>query len=246
MVHESLFELPLRARLCSAEEIEQVRVLERLRGQFGVGGWQRPGEVGDGVALTLVPPVLDLNREHVAAPARFARLGGVPEAHGPVVNLLQQCDVVVPGDLCKHLLHDFAFGPSCGECAHVLEVARRESPHVRERHPEVVREAIDGPGAPAFPLLAGENRLADVPVEQHHRLVCGQHDAHAFGPDALLDLTEQDPVVGRQLFPARRRGDRSAREPASQRFPFRHRPRVSKFRLMIACARTVLSGRETR
>ena len=76
-----------------------------------VYGRQRPREVGDGTTLALVQPVLDLNGEHVAAPARFARLGGVPEAHAIVVNLLQQCDIVVPGDLCKHLLHDFALGP---------------------------------------------------------------------------------------------------------------------------------------
>ena len=145
--------------------------------------------------------------------SRLACLGGVPEANPLVAKLLQQGDVVVPGDLCKHLLHDFALAPGRGEGAHVLEVAGRESPHVRERLPEVVRKAVDGPGAPAFPLLAGENRLADVPVEQHHRLVGGQHHAHAFRTDALLDLTEQGRVVSGQLSPARRCGDRSVRAP---------------------------------
>ena len=48
-------------------------------------------------------------------------------------------------------------------------IAGRESPHVRERLPEVVRKSVDSPGAPAFPLLAGENRRAYVSVEHHHR-----------------------------------------------------------------------------
>ena len=151
---------------------------------------------------------------------------------------MQQRQIAAPGDLCNGALHNFALGPGRGEGAHVLEVAGRESPHVRERLPEVVRKAVDGPGAPAFPLLAGENRLADVPVEQHHRLVGGQHNAHAFRADALLDLTEQGRVVSGQLSPARRCGDRRIRAPAPHGFPFRHSPRASKFRLMLAASRT--------
>ena len=60
MVHETLLQLPFRARLGGAEEVEQVRVLERLRGQIGVGRRQRPREVGDGAALALVQAALDL------------------------------------------------------------------------------------------------------------------------------------------------------------------------------------------
>ena len=44
VVHETLLQLPFRARLGGAEEVEQVRVLECLRGQIGVRRWQRPGE----------------------------------------------------------------------------------------------------------------------------------------------------------------------------------------------------------
>ena len=91
------------------------------------------------------------------------------------------------------------------------------------------------PASPAFPLLAGKNRPADVPVEQHHRLVGGQHNAHAFRADALLDLTEQGRVVSGQLSPARRCGDRSVRALAPHGLPFRHGPRASKFRLMLRC-----------
>ena len=160
---------------------------------------------------------------------------------------MQQRQIAAPGDLCNGALHNFALGPGRREGAHVLEVAGRESPHVRERLPEVVRKAVDGPGAAAFPLLAGKNRLADVPVEQHHRLVGGQHNAHAFRADALLDLTEQGGVVSGQLSPARRCGDGSVRAPAPHGLPFRtlaipplrrHSSIASKFRLMLAASRT--------
>ena len=60
VVHETLLELPFRARLGGAEEVEQVRVPECLRGQIGVGRRQRPREVGDGAALPLVQARADL------------------------------------------------------------------------------------------------------------------------------------------------------------------------------------------
>ena len=60
VIHETLLELPFRARLGGAEEVEQVRGLERLRGQIGVGRRQRLREVGDGAALTLVQARADL------------------------------------------------------------------------------------------------------------------------------------------------------------------------------------------
>ena len=151
---------------------------------------------------------------------------------------MQQRQIAAPGDLCNGALHDFALGPSCGEGAHVLEVAGGESLHVRERLLEVVRKAVDRPRAPAFALLAGENRLADVPVEQHHRVVGGQHDANAFRANALLDLAEQGGVVSGQRSPARRRGDPSARAPAPNGLPFRHSRSAWKFRLMVAASRT--------
>ena len=60
VVDETLLQLPFRARLGGAEEVEQVRVLECLRGQIGIGGRQRPGEVGGRLSLPLVQAALDL------------------------------------------------------------------------------------------------------------------------------------------------------------------------------------------
>ena len=85
--------------------------------------------------------------------------------------------------------------PSGGEGATAFEVAERESPHVQERLAEVVRDAEDGAGTPALPLEAHENRVPDVSAKQKHRLVRGQHDAHALRANALLVLT-QGGVVG--------------------------------------------------
>ena len=60
VVHETLFELPFRARFGGAEEVEQVRVLERLRGQIGVGLRQRLRKIRDRLSLPLVQAALDL------------------------------------------------------------------------------------------------------------------------------------------------------------------------------------------
>ena len=58
--HETLLELPFPARLGGAEEVEQVRILERLRGQIGVGRRQRLREIRDRLPLPLVQAALNL------------------------------------------------------------------------------------------------------------------------------------------------------------------------------------------
>ena len=66
-----------------------------------------------------------------------------------------------------------AVRPSGGEGAHVLEVARRQPPHVREGIAQVVGQTVDHLGTPAFAVLAVQDRPANVPVQQHQRLVRG-------------------------------------------------------------------------
>ena len=116
---------------------------------------------------------------------------------------------MVPSDLCKHLLHKSSVRPGGGKRAHVLQVARRQPPHVREGPSEIVGKTIDYPGVPTFPPLPVENRSPYVPVQQHERRVGRQHDTQALLADALLDLGEGGRVVGRQ--PGARRPDREGR-----------------------------------
>jgi hypothetical protein len=73
---------------------------------------------------------------------------------------------MIPGDLCKDRLHNCLLPPSLRECTHVLEIARRESLHLRKGSIEIRCETIDNFRAPAFPFLTIENIAADVPVEQ--------------------------------------------------------------------------------
>ena len=54
MVHESLLDFPLAARVRGAQEVEEVRVFEHLSGQVRFRGREGGGEIGDGLALALV------------------------------------------------------------------------------------------------------------------------------------------------------------------------------------------------
>jgi hypothetical protein len=68
--------------------------------------------------------------------------------------------------LCSSLLHNCRVGPRLGEGAHVLEVPRREPPHVGELGAEIMGQPVDDLGAPAGLGLALEDIVADPPVEQ--------------------------------------------------------------------------------
>ena len=96
-------------------------------------------EVGDGLAVVRVGAGGDLQGEDVARPAVLYHLADIPEPVRFGAELLDKRDVVVPGDLCKRLLHNRTVGPRRGEGAHVLEVARRETLHVGEGLAQVGR-----------------------------------------------------------------------------------------------------------
>lgn len=68
-------------------------------------------------------------------------------------------------ELCNGLLHKFRLRKGLCEGAHVLEVARRKTAHVRERCVEITRQLVDDAGTQALFLLPVENVAADLPVQ---------------------------------------------------------------------------------
>ena len=71
----------------------------------------------------------------------------------------------VPGQLCKHPLHEVRVGPCDGEGPHVLEVARREALCVGELRLQVRRDAVDDLRAPPLRRLPRADVTTDAPVE---------------------------------------------------------------------------------
>lgn len=184
-------QLPLRDVFCEPEELEAVRVLEGLLREFGLRGGKRPVEVGERLALAPVEPGVDLGLEDGPAPAVLDAGPGVPLPLGGVLDLVEEPQVVAPGDLCNGLLHDRLLGPGGGEGPHVLEVAGREARHLRERLPEVAGELVDDLGSPAPLLLPQQDVPADAPVEQDELAVDGERGLDARGADAPLELLEE-------------------------------------------------------
>ena len=96
MVDEGLFDLRLASWVCRAEEVEEVPVLEDLARQIRLGRWERLTEVVDGLPLSGVSAVVDLEGEDVARPAVRDGLLSVPAPLRSVVKTLEQCDVLAP------------------------------------------------------------------------------------------------------------------------------------------------------
>ena len=70
-----------------------------------------------------------------------------PEAVIAIFEVLQERNAVVPGQLCKSLLHNCSLRPGCRKCPHVLEVTRGESLHVGEGLGEIRSRPVDHLGA---------------------------------------------------------------------------------------------------
>src|SRR5665213_2731062 len=79
VIHEGLLDLAFAARISSAQEIDEIGVLENLSCQIGFCGWQCVAEVADGLTLTLVDTALNLQHHDIVRPAMFHRLPRVPE-----------------------------------------------------------------------------------------------------------------------------------------------------------------------
>lgn len=77
-------------------------------------------ENGDALATALQQPGRDLQHQHIAQPAGLAGLGCAPATLIRAGQFVQQCQLVVRGQLCKHRLHKFGVrlwryrvGPAC-------------------------------------------------------------------------------------------------------------------------------------
>jgi len=125
-----------RAWVGGAEEVEQIRVLERLRRYVRVGGWQRGGKIGDRLALPLVEAALNLQGQCVPAPTVLNGLAEVPFPISRSLNPVKQYAVVKPGNLCSKLLHNCPIRPGGGEGTHVFQVPGRQALHVGEQYRE--------------------------------------------------------------------------------------------------------------
>lgn len=127
MVSQCSFQVILTPDIGDAHEIEQVRVAGGLLGEFGVGGRQRPREVRDRLARTLVQPGVDVVDHDVPAPALINGGLCVPKPQFRVVELLQQCDLMTPRQCCNAALHNCHVRPCCGERSEKFCVGRRDS-----------------------------------------------------------------------------------------------------------------------
>ena len=71
-------------------------------------------EIGDGLALPPEKPALDLVHENVTTPAVLHCRPNVPLSLYGIFDIVQNTDIVTPGDLCNKLLHKF--GVRVGLC----------------------------------------------------------------------------------------------------------------------------------
>ena len=74
-----------------------------------------------------------------------------------------------------------------------------QSPHVGKGIAQVVRQAVDHLGAPAFTALTLQDRPAHIPIQEYQRLIRGQHDAQAFSANAFFELCDDGSVALRQV-----------------------------------------------
>ena len=76
--------------VAQVEKIKQLRNFQRLLSQRSFSRRQSCFKVGYSIALSLLKPVLDVQRERCARPAMLHGLRGIPPAFGRRIELREQ------------------------------------------------------------------------------------------------------------------------------------------------------------
>jgi len=195
MADERALDVVLVGFVAQAEEIEVVGVFERLDCELRVGRGQVALEVGERRTLPQVQPALDAGFERRARPTLPRGLGRVPFAFARICNLGQQRDEVEPRQLGSSLLPNLEVGTQLGEKAHVFEISRGKSPHVREGVAQVARQPLDDLGPPAFASLPPQNFRPDAVVQPHQLLIERQHGPRPRTLDLRLEARHPTRVL---------------------------------------------------
>ena len=153
-------------------------------------GWQGAFDVGECLALALDRARLDLHHQNVARPVLLDGLAGVPPSLLGSLEFVEQGELVVPRQSCKHPLHKCLLRPRLGKGPHVLQVARREPLHVGEGQSQVVRQSVNDLGTPAEFGLPVEDVSSDSPVKQHQLGVGRQRGPLLSSVDPTLEVSD--------------------------------------------------------
>jgi len=130
------------------------------------------------------------------------------------MEFVQDHTVVKPWNLCSNLLHKFGIGPGLRKGAHIAQIPRGKSLHVRELPPEIGREPLDHLRPPSPPPAAS----AKYPARSPSR--AGPALGSPRGPPAPV-LHGSAPSAQRERRDSRRGAYQQRSYPMSRRFsPF--------------------------
>lgn len=202
-------DLPLQRLLAEPEEVQPIRILQRLPGQIGVRLRQSLLEVGDRLARPLDAPRLDLHHQDVARPTEPGGGSSVGEPTIGLLDLGEQNHVVAPRQSSNSLLDDCVLWPGLCERPHVKQVRARETLHVREGGAQIMREPFDDLAAVPLLGLTGEKISSDLPVQLQQLRIDLERGLLLSGVDPGLEIGQPIGVPVRRI--------NESRHPAWQR-----------------------------
>ena len=163
---------------------------------------------GDGA---FVGTGLDLIEQDIARPAEAGGGAEIPEAGGGGGELVQDEEVLAPGNLCNKLLQKLngvavlQFGDGLSpnwfvavsevKPLHVPHISRGESAHRREGLPKFFSDQLHLRLAPTKRLLLLHNPTPNVPIEEDHFVIDPPCSGKMSRGNARLQFFNELPVV---------------------------------------------------
>ena len=150
ILHHPLLDFVLDSTLPRGDEVEDVRIFERLLRELAFGSGQRSLEIVHLARkhLPLVQLRFDLMDEHRAAPTVFYGCVHIPFAFGTGFRLVEK---LRPGN-CATAVAQFQIHFS-SELRHVLQTANRKALQAREGSADILRQRLDEAVSPLRALV---------------------------------------------------------------------------------------------
>jgi hypothetical protein len=106
VIYERLLHFSFSSGIRRADEIEQIGIFKNLGGHVRVIRRENLVEIVQGFALSFMQETVNLQNQDVAGSSVFNGSVRIPKPCLRIAQFFKERHVVIPGDLCKRLLHN--------------------------------------------------------------------------------------------------------------------------------------------
>ena len=133
-------------------KIKYIWIFHSLYRKFTLWRWQAMSKIGNLICqnLPLIQSTFNLMNKNISRPAILYRCIRIPDMLFRSFDLIHQSNIMIPCNLCKHLLHNFSIRKTGGKLCHILQVPDGIPLSLWKSYLNIIRKIINKFISPCF------------------------------------------------------------------------------------------------